>query len=428
MITTTIGSAGLAVLALYFFLAGIMGTALGFGFSAAGALALVLLGARMGYPLLLCLSIINLLFTMRILGAHMAPISKWGAHGHWRYLLGGSLGAPLGLYLLFAASQSTLKIALGLFILVCAIYFIVRPHSDEVQGDKEDGAATGVFFGLLGGIAGGFSAFPTAPLVAWMRFKNASKERLLSVTQPFALSMQALCLAIATFENPDLWSEQMLMTMAWCVPSTLLGTWLGAKVFRRLSEATHAKFTAWALLGCGVMILMATSGGQSGLAAAVAAGGAQSNQLVQSMPRVGAIGLKTARSLAHAELSFGEGESRLDESNQHELDRAWDLAMGDGVRAGRLRVTVPLPGIYDARKAMAKLGPTRQSATRKYLAAKALRDGVEASFEEVKVSRNEEKDTVAASKVKFEPNPWADLLCLPSPLKMGVELRLARAE
>lgn len=423
MITTTIGNAGFGFLALYFFLAGVMGTALGFGFSAAGALALVLLGARMGYPLLLCLSIINLLFTMRLLGAQMAPISKWGEHGQWRYLVGGCLGAPMGLYLLLAASQGVLKMVLGGFILACAVYFIFRPHSHDQKDEAAGGPATGVFIGVLGGLAGGFSAFPTAPLVAWLRFKNVGKKRLLSVTQPFALSMQVLCLAIATFENPDLWSQKMLLTLAWCVPSTLLGTWIGAKVFRVMSEKAHAKVTAWALLACGASIMMATSGGASGLAGAVAKHDpAGSQQAVETM----GVALEKARGshMATTHLAFDEGESRLGAHARMELDRAWSRAMGAGDGAARMRVAIPVPGAYEARSAMERLGPAREGEVRKYLSSKARLDGVEALFEHSLESHGKG----GAGNKPFAPSRLAEEMCLPSPARVAVEMSLARAK
>lgn len=391
----SIATGSLAIISLYFFLAGFMGTAIGFGFSAAGALALIVLGPKEGYPLLLCLSSINLVFSSKLLGEHMIPISKWGEHGHWRYLIGGAVGAPVGLYLLINASQSALKLGLGTFIMACAIYFILRPHRHDGQtGEGSNSTQMGI--GVLGGIAGGFSGFPTAPLIAWLKFNNASKETLLSIAQPFALTMQVICLGIATIFHPDIWNAQLAKGLLWCAPATIFGTWLGAKTFRLLSEKRHAQFTSWALLACAASILFAGPNTSSGLSGAIhtqneAPSSAVKLNTEDEAQRLAALELAQRKASSPApsakpisiRVEFAFGTHQLSDKARSTLDAAWTDAKTQSSAAPKSKLLVLITGkadsygMPDAKEASLATAAARERTVMAYLESLARKDSIE---------------------------------------------------
>lgn len=391
----TIASGPLAIIAFYFFLAGFMGTAIGFGFSAAAAFSLIVLGPKEGYPLLLCLSSLNLILSSKLLGEHMIPISKWGEHGHWRYLLGGCIGAPIGLYLLMNASQTALQLGLGLFIMTCAVYFILRPHRTDGQAG-EGSNPTQMGIGVLGGIAGGFSGFPTAPLIAWLKFNNASKESLLSIAQPFALTMQVICLGIATIFHPEIWNAQLVKGLAWCSPATIFGTWLGAMVFRHLSEKRHAQFTSWALFACAASILYAGPNSTAGLsgafqtqsdtpssAVALSPDEAQRQAALDSAKRAARSTTSAAKPIS-VRVEFAFGVHQLSDKARSTLDAAWNDAKAKSSLDPKSKILVLITGkadsygMPDAKAASLATAAARERSVMAHLESLARRDGIKA--------------------------------------------------
>src|SRR3954462_3189792 len=80
----------------------------GFGFSAVGALCLILLPPKLGVPLLMTLSAANQLMSLRQLKGDMKPIKHWWPDGPAPYLLGGLVGVPIGLAILGALPTAKL--------------------------------------------------------------------------------------------------------------------------------------------------------------------------------------------------------------------------------------------------------------------------------------------------------------------------------
>src|SRR3954468_2490903 len=94
----------------------------GFGFSAIGALCLILLPSKLGVPLLMTLSAANQLMSLRQLKADMKPVRQWLPDGAARYLLGGLGGVPIGLAILGALPSAKLMLVFGGFLVIYAVY------------------------------------------------------------------------------------------------------------------------------------------------------------------------------------------------------------------------------------------------------------------------------------------------------------------
>src|SRR5580704_17857777 len=98
----------IAALAVILGASAIMSGLSGFGFSAIGALSLLLLPPKLGVPLLMSLSTANQLMSLGQLKADMKPIREWWPDGPAPYLLGGFVGVPVGLSILHSLPTSTL--------------------------------------------------------------------------------------------------------------------------------------------------------------------------------------------------------------------------------------------------------------------------------------------------------------------------------
>ncbi|HEV2186804.1 MAG TPA: sulfite exporter TauE/SafE family protein [Stellaceae bacterium] len=154
-----------------------------------------------------------------------------------RFLLGGSFGLPIGIYLLiYITSFLYLKI-MGLFLIFYGSYMLLR--RPIVIGRY---SAIGDYLaGFFGGVTGGFAAFPGAFVTIWCAVKGWNKDQQRGVYQPFILIMQVLALAllyvVRAVQSPTHGFDPQAIAY---VPAALIGTWCGIAVYRRLTERQFA--------------------------------------------------------------------------------------------------------------------------------------------------------------------------------------------
>ena len=175
----------------------------------------------------------------------------------WRALLpfvvGAAIGLPLGLFMLVASPPRLYAHGLGAFLIVFALYMLMRrPQRLRVQNPVLDAIA-----GFLGGITGGVAAFPGAPVTVWCSFKGWSKEHQRGVYQPFILVVQAFAILLLSFglvlsRVPVTFDATSLVY----VPAMLLGTILGLTVFRRLSDRQFGWVLNVFLVAAGIALLL----------------------------------------------------------------------------------------------------------------------------------------------------------------------------
>lgn len=247
----TSGARGAVVLCAIF-AASLITSIAGFAFSAVcGAILLHVIDApvRVIQMLLLC-SIANQLFM------------TWSLRGaiSWRtlapFLVGGIVGLPVGLYILFATSRTFYIDAFGALLILYGAYKLVHPMltlpRQHVGWD--------VLAGMLGGVTGGSAAFPSAFVTIWCSFKGWDKDQQRAVYQPFILFMQFITIAAITcVRSANAIASTPATTLALadflCVPAGLLGTWCGMACFARLNDRQFALAVNLLLLVSGLSFI-----------------------------------------------------------------------------------------------------------------------------------------------------------------------------
>ena len=230
------------------FLAGIVG----FAFS---ALAQPVLAVLMHNPvhivqtLMLC-SLANQTFSIASLWRHM----QWARLPP--FLIGGLLGLPFGIYGLLHLAPREFHIAVGVIILLYGAYVLVRrPVVLPQTGSLADAAV-----GFLGGLMGGLCAFPGIPVTIWCGMRGWSKVQQRGMFQPYILVMQVSGLALLTIVSARAGHGGMLnasgaFTTIAVVPGSLAGTWLGLRIFHRISDRIFEACVAVLLMASGVLLL-----------------------------------------------------------------------------------------------------------------------------------------------------------------------------
>jgi uncharacterized protein len=175
----------------------------------------------------------------------------------WRalgiFLVGGLVGAPVGVYLLLHLPTATYRDVIGGLLIGYGSYLLLRWPVRSIQS----GPVWDICAGVLGGISGGLAGFPGAFVTIWCGLKGWSKLRQRGVYQPFILSMQPLTLlAIHLMQPPSSAQPQLDWQTFAFVPAALLGAWFGLRIFKRLSDRQFEIVVNTLLIASGIGLIL----------------------------------------------------------------------------------------------------------------------------------------------------------------------------
>jgi uncharacterized membrane protein YfcA len=221
----------------------------GFAFSAmCGALLFHLLGSPIEVVqiLLLC-SIVNQTLAVAVLWRNIV----WSRL--LPFLVAGAAGVPLGGLLLLHSDPRAYIQVFGVLLIAYSLYMLFRRPTTAAAGT---GAAGDWIVGFLGGVVGGFAAFPGAPVSIWVGFRGWDKLAQRAVFQPFILIMQLAALVamqlLGRHTGQGIGYGPAVLTY---LPLSLLGTWCGLAVFKRLSDRQFAMIVNLLLIVSGIAMV-----------------------------------------------------------------------------------------------------------------------------------------------------------------------------
>src|SRR5262249_51741129 len=142
------------------------------------------------------------------------------------FVIGASVGLPLGVYLLLHCRPVLYVHIVGGLLVVYATWMIFRrPVVVRRQHPLFDAVA-----GFLGGITGGAAAFPGAFVTIWCSFKGWSKERQRGVYQPFILIVQMVAIGFLAVAGQS--HRSFDFSGFFYLPAMLLGSSCGFACFK----------------------------------------------------------------------------------------------------------------------------------------------------------------------------------------------------
>jgi uncharacterized protein len=236
------------------FLSGVMSGLSGFGFSAIGAASLLLLAPILQVPLFQTLSTGNQLLSVGQLREDMPKSLKdiWAGPGPC--MLGGMVGVPIGIWVLSHLPAGRLMSAFGALLVVYAVYSLFKPASLKLRGFG--GPVSGAAIGFLGGVVGGFTAFPGAAVVVWTGLRGLPKARHRAIVQPYIIMSQIYSLGLIAWLHPSYLNARFWLLLALSLPVVVPGTLSGLAIYRRMSDMNFKRVT-YVLLGSSGMALLA---------------------------------------------------------------------------------------------------------------------------------------------------------------------------
>lgn len=177
----------------------------------------------------------------------------------WRrvtpFLIGGAVGVPLGVLALAYASPSVLRPSVGIFLCVYALLQLLglsRLRISRTVNRLHDGVV-GVGGGMLGGFAGLSGPLP----LIWLQLKGGRSDMQRAIYQPFnlvVLAFAGVAMTVAGQLSRDVW-----VIAAVCLPAVLLGTFIGTRVYRGVSEQRFRVVVLVLLLVSGLVLVGQTA-------------------------------------------------------------------------------------------------------------------------------------------------------------------------
>jgi hypothetical protein len=167
----------------------------------------------------------------------------------WPFLIGGLLGVPIGTMLVAHADPNVFKLTVGILLLVfpTALYFSA-PMAFEFGGRIADGIV-----GFIGGILGGLAGLSGPPPILWASIRGWGKDERRGVFQTFnwTVLFVALCLQTAS----GLVAREVIWLAALAFPGTVLGSWIGARLYHALSDRNFRDIVLGMLVLSGAILV-----------------------------------------------------------------------------------------------------------------------------------------------------------------------------
>lgn len=166
------------------------------------------------------------------------------------FIVGGAVGVPIGTTMLTYIDPAVLRVAIGAFLVLYAIYGLARPALKASRENASIDAGVGALNGLLGGLTG----LSGIIIVIWCQMRNWPKDVQRGIFQPVLMAtmlMTTTSLAIAGAVTAETVKLYLLG-----LPCMIAGTWAGLKLYGRLDDEAFRKVVLALLLVSGISLVV----------------------------------------------------------------------------------------------------------------------------------------------------------------------------
>ncbi|MCA1318425.1 sulfite exporter TauE/SafE family protein [Bacillus tianshenii] len=224
------------------FIASILQTSTGFGFSILATPFLLLLFEPMEAIQ------INLLLSLVISAVLIKKLLKDVDTGILkRFVMGSVIGLPIGMMTFLFIDLNLLKLGISVIILVLTLLLVMRFRMKQYK--KRDF--------VVGGLSGSLTTsigMPGPPILLYFSGTDTKKEILRSTTLAYYLFIYSISLVVQLIFAGT--SKTVWVSSGIALPLVLIGLYVGQKLFVRINQTTFRIFTYIILLFTGLYLLL----------------------------------------------------------------------------------------------------------------------------------------------------------------------------
>ena len=158
---------------------------------------------------------------------------KWQAVAP--FIIGGALGAPVGTALLTTVDPKTLRLTMGVLLVIYSLYSLVRPALKPVQGGIPADFGVGVANGLIGGLTG----LGGIAVTVWCQLRGGPKDAQRAIFQPVMFA--TFVMSAVSFAVARAYTAETMKLYALALPALIAGIWSGLKLYGKLDDAGFRK-------------------------------------------------------------------------------------------------------------------------------------------------------------------------------------------
>lgn len=213
----------------------------GFGFALVGVAGISLVAApSVAVPVVLILEVAASLLLL-------PPVWR---EIRWRPVLlllaGAVVLTPIGALVLVRAPADAMRVALAVVIAAAALLLLRAPTAQRSPGARGTLAVGGVA-GLLNG------AFGTSGPPIVLFFVGSERAAAVSRASMMACFLVLDVIAVVSFAVGGLVNRAELITVLWCAPALVLGSWLGHRAFHGSDTTRFRQRVLWLLVALAVL-------------------------------------------------------------------------------------------------------------------------------------------------------------------------------
>jgi uncharacterized membrane protein YfcA len=167
------------------------------------------------------------------------------------FILGGLIGVPIGVALLRLIDPLGFKLAVGIILLIwCPAMLLLRDLRRVSGGGRWADAVVGWIGGVMGGLGGLTGPAPTL----WCALRGWGRDAQRAVFQSFNLVMQAV--TMAAYLATGTIGVETAWLFAIVAPAMLVPTLIGARLYRRFSDAGFQRLVLLLLTASGALLVV----------------------------------------------------------------------------------------------------------------------------------------------------------------------------
>lgn len=168
-----------------------------------------------------------------------------------QFLIPALLGVPIGVLLLQYINAESLRIFIGVLLVIYGGYFGSRAALPSI---KQATPKTDIAIGFVGGVLGGLASVSGAIPGMWLSMRPWAKGEIRAVLQPFNVVVLSATSTLLLFNGA--YNETTLNALLLTIPIALIASQLGIYVFKRLSDSMFRRLLIGLSLLMGIVILI----------------------------------------------------------------------------------------------------------------------------------------------------------------------------